>query len=67
MQSRLDLETWRTVTVRLRQPGHRGQLQPPGELGQGTVALPGIVVQLNTLQRRGEHGLATQRPQRVVL
>ena len=66
-QTRLDLETGRCVAEGLRHPGNTGQLEPASELLQGTVAIPGIVVDLQTLQRPGEHGLPAQLGQGVVL
>ena len=66
-QTRLDLETGRSVAEGLRHPGNTGQLEPASELLQGTVALPGIVVDLQTLQTPGEHQLSAQPGEGVVL
>ena len=53
--------------MRFSNSGNTGELEPAGELRQGTVALEGIVVDLQTLERPREDDLSAQLGEGVVL
>ena len=53
--------------MRFSHSGNTGELEPAGELLQGTVALEGIVVDLQTLERPREDDLSAQLGEGVVL